>query len=113
MNQKPTRQPGVRLTLYKMETSPSQEKRGGSLNTATQAAQEEGLSAQRTQQETEVLPNQVFPQLAARQMLRHQGVQQRKGLLFQGSQATDRRPNLKSTSQKARVSGYLQDKAES
>ena len=38
-----------------METSPSQEERGGSLNTATQAAQEEGLSSQRTQQEAEGL----------------------------------------------------------
>ena len=38
-----------------METSPSQEERGGSLNTATPAAQEEGLSSQRTQHEAEGL----------------------------------------------------------
>ena len=93
-----------------METSPGQGERGGSLNATAQAAQEDGP---REPYERQVSPNQVFPQLAATQMLTRQSLQQRKGVLFQGSQTTDRRPNLKSTSQKARGSGYLQDKAES
>ena len=83
MSQQSTRQPGVRLTLYIMETSPGQEERGGSLNATAQAAQEDGP---REPDERQVSPNQVFPQLAARQMLTRQSLQQRKGVLFQGSQ---------------------------